>query len=170
MKHKCKCDCGNEHIVGGSFLRWGRTKSCGCLKKIPPNKSETREIAIYKQIFQDMSKRSRKMNKGCDIILKEFIPMVKKPCYYCGLTNSSFSTDKFSDTVVRYNGLDRIDSTKGYQKDNVVTCCKYCNMAKGTMTQQQFKEWLERAYNYYIKPQSSALDPSPDILTILGSN
>lgn len=28
---KCKCDCGNEVIVKGTYLRNGDTKSCGCL-------------------------------------------------------------------------------------------------------------------------------------------
>lgn len=31
-KWRCKCHCGNETIVGGTDLRTGNTKSCGCLK------------------------------------------------------------------------------------------------------------------------------------------
>lgn len=27
----CKCDCGNEKIIGGTNLRNGNSKSCGCL-------------------------------------------------------------------------------------------------------------------------------------------
>lgn len=30
---KCRCDCGNECIVGGDALRKQRTKSCGCLRR-----------------------------------------------------------------------------------------------------------------------------------------
>lgn len=30
---RCKCDCGNEAIVSGDCLRWGQTKSCGCLRR-----------------------------------------------------------------------------------------------------------------------------------------
>lgn len=30
---KCKCDCGNEHIVRGNSLVTGRCKSCGCLQR-----------------------------------------------------------------------------------------------------------------------------------------
>ena len=29
---KCKCSCGNESIVGSNALRYGKSKSCGCLK------------------------------------------------------------------------------------------------------------------------------------------
>lgn len=30
---KCLCSCGNEHIVLGSNLITGNTKSCGCLRR-----------------------------------------------------------------------------------------------------------------------------------------
>lgn len=30
---RCRCDCGNEVIVGYGELRYGNTKSCGCLRK-----------------------------------------------------------------------------------------------------------------------------------------
>lgn len=29
----CHCDCGNEGVVAGSFLRRGDSKSCGCLRR-----------------------------------------------------------------------------------------------------------------------------------------
>lgn len=46
IRWHCKCDCGNDCIVKGSYLRIERTKSCGCLKKAignllaPVNKKE----------------------------------------------------------------------------------------------------------------------------------
>lgn len=45
-----------------------------------------------------------------------------------------------------YNGLDRLDNTKGYTKDNVAPCCTVCNSAKGTLTVTEFSEWVERIY------------------------
>lgn len=32
-RYVCKCDCGNEVIVGANKLKIGHTKSCGCLQK-----------------------------------------------------------------------------------------------------------------------------------------
>ena len=29
----CKCDCGNEIITKGVYLKKGETRSCGCLAK-----------------------------------------------------------------------------------------------------------------------------------------
>jgi len=35
----CRCDCGNEKVVGADFLIWGKSKSCGCLSdEIRPRK------------------------------------------------------------------------------------------------------------------------------------
>lgn len=30
---RCRCDCGNETVVGQTLLQTGKTKSCGCLQK-----------------------------------------------------------------------------------------------------------------------------------------
>ena len=55
---------------------------------------------------------------------------------------------KLSETVVKANGLDRIDSSKGYSSENTVPCCKYCNTAKNTMSVNEFMEWVKRIYSY----------------------
>ena len=31
--YRCKCDCGNEHIVEEYALKSGKIKSCGCLRR-----------------------------------------------------------------------------------------------------------------------------------------
>lgn len=42
---KCKCDCGNEKVIRGAFLRNGSTKSCGCLGSEYLHSSENSERA-----------------------------------------------------------------------------------------------------------------------------
>lgn len=29
----CRCDCGTECLITGPALRYGKTRSCGCLRK-----------------------------------------------------------------------------------------------------------------------------------------
>lgn len=51
-------------------------------------------------------------------------------CNYCG--------------IEKCNGIDRVDSNKGYVEDNCVGCCKRCNFMKYTMGQKQFLDWAIR--------------------------
>lgn len=55
---------------------------------------------------------------------KDFIELMSKECFYCGSK--------------LHIGLDRVDSNYGYLLENVVPCCYRCNVAKNTMTQEEF--------------------------------
>ena len=52
----------------------------------------------------------------------DFMDMVVLPCYYCGVIQSK-----------GFNGIDRLNSAKGYISDNVVPCCEMCNIMKGCL-------------------------------------
>lgn len=155
IRWECLCDCGNTHITSGESLRGSKSKSCGCNRLIPPNKEKDREFAIWKQLYNStIKKRSKRAGYKSDISFDDFKKMSRQKCFYCGLENSNIAIDrntngnKTSDCVVKYNGIDRIDSTQGYLIGNVVACCKYCNTAKNTMTQKEFKQFIKRVYEY----------------------
>jgi hypothetical protein len=48
----------------------------------------------------------------------DYVQLIKNPCAYCG---------KIVETG---HGLDRVDSSKGYELNNVVPCCGACNRHK----------------------------------------
>lgn len=58
--YKCKCDCGNYSIVRGAALKYGLTKSCGCLQREKASSANTKhgmyKSRIYK-IWEDMHNR-----------------------------------------------------------------------------------------------------------------
>ena len=59
------------------------------------------------------------------------------------------------DTYEKITGIDRIDSTKGYSKDNCVSCCKMCNIMKNKFSKEDFLNKVESIYNYYIKSSTT---------------
>jgi len=137
-----KCVCGNKKIILGSGVVSGNTKSCGCLskenkakKRLPNNHSEI--TAIILQYKRHAKARSIKFSLSrCDVD-----KIVRMDCYYCGSKPSNLMLTKNSISGFKYNGIDRIDNTKGYSLKNCAPACKICNIAKRNMTIKDFNEW-----------------------------
>ena len=63
------------------------------------------------------------------------------PCVYCG-RESEHKTDKLSRNP--YNGVDRVDSGRGYTSDNVQSCCTMCNRMKLDHSHTDFLDHIKR--------------------------
>jgi 5-methylcytosine-specific restriction endonuclease McrA len=73
--------------------------------------------------------------------------LVKQNCYYCGAEPKVTGQD---NKYVKRNGIDRLDSSKGYEEGNVVTCCKRCNVAKNDQTSAEYEKQIENNYKQLI--------------------
>ena len=62
----------------------------------------------------------------------DFMEMVVNECYYCGIIQ-----DK------GFNGIDRLDSSEGYNMSNCVSCCQMCNYMKGSLGPTIFMNRVE---------------------------
>ena len=67
--------------------------------------------------------------------MSDFYTIKKQPCNYCGST-------------IKENGIDRVDSNKGYTTVNCVPCCTMCNTMKWTMGRIQFYQQVKRIYKH----------------------
>lgn len=160
----CLCECGNEKVVVGDNLSSGKSNSCGCLKtEFLARRGnqyglyEDREVALLKVQYSHLKRRNKLKGFSDVISLDEFCTISKSPCKYCGLeyskeiedrVNESKKQKRLSDHVLKCNGVDRVDSSKGYTVENSVACCKYCNTAKNTMTEIEFYAWIKRVYEF----------------------
>jgi hypothetical protein len=72
----------------------------------------------------------------------------QQPCFYCGKKPSQLRKKCI------HSGLDLIDNEKGYEIGNVVPCCKACNIAKNTMTIDQFRDWVTAVYLHWVLPNT----------------
>ena len=84
---------------------------------------------------------AKRRNLTFELSLFDFASIIVQPCYYCGKKDSI------------YTGVDRLDSSKGYTKDNCAPCCAHCNMQKRIYSEKEFKEDTNRRFLHtLLKP------------------
>lgn len=113
----CKCQCGNEKVISHGNLRYGHTKSCGCMVL------RGEDSHYYKH-----GKSNTKVHRAW-VRLKDRCLNPSNSDYYNygakGITVSPefMSFDKFYDEIgdppSHRHSVDRIDHTKGYEPGNV---------------------------------------------------
>lgn len=107
------------------------------------------------RILQQNEKGSKKY-KEWNLTLSEFSELIHQPCHYCGAepsTNNMWNNGAARVTaneVVKINGIDRIDSSKGYSMNNCVPCCHICNRMKSDLTTEEFLEHIKLLYERNI--------------------
>lgn len=144
------CDCGKTTQVSIQHLRQGNTKSCGCssLAMQMANSGRVfkdREMAAFNLTYADYKQGAKKRGYSFEITKTEFYDISQQPCHYCGdtLSNTKKVVYKLGGEF-KYNGLDRVDNTKGYTLDNVVPCCGICNVMKMTLEYDDFIDRIHR--------------------------
>ena len=86
--------------------------------------------------FYNLKKRAKKKNILCSLLIEQYKQIIISPCYYCN--------NFLCEIVAAGGGLDRLDNTRGYELDNVVSCGKICNSIKmNYLTPQETKAAVE---------------------------
>jgi hypothetical protein len=134
----CKCDCGNERKIRARYLVELNQTSCGC--EIVKNSKHTGVRIIYNTYKRNAKRREIEFN----ITKDELEKLVLSKCGYCsgGYTNSTkenYRAKKVEFRILKHNGIDRIDNSKGYTIENCISCCGICNMMKREFS---VKEWI----------------------------
>jgi hypothetical protein len=93
--------------------------------------------------------RHAAVERGIEFCLdeaNEFRVLTKQDCFFCGLPPSSehrtIHYEKCGSYI--YNGIDRLDNTRGYVAGNMVACCQVCNQAKSQQTVDEFIAWVRK--------------------------
>lgn len=70
---------------------------------------------------------------GYFLTLDDIVDLCSQPCHYCGKE--------------RCLGIDRVDNSKPYTRDNCVPCCGCCNKMKMDLELSFFLDQIKRIYN-----------------------
>ena len=129
--------------VGRKVLskRWNRWKRHAVLEgRYHPSKAKRKYKRTKGGAFCSYRKSAKKRNIVFELDKNDFFSLLEKQCVYCGADNA--------------HGVDRLDNTIGYTKNNSVSCCWFCNRAKGPIPLNEWRQWIKRIITYnsdYLK-------------------
>lgn len=160
QKYVCisACICKKDILVDSRFIQTKRF--CGSLcpellpycteqgklgGKIIQDRFSNEDLILTKR-FNRIKKDARQKRKiEFQIKKTDYKAIAFLPCVYCGQSDSKRIR---GNETVKINGIDRIDSSKGYIMGNIQSCCFTCNMMKGEMIEKVFFEHVVRIYSY----------------------
>lgn len=158
---RSQCDCGNiietslQHIVDG------HVRSCGCLRKENSRllaqkiHSEHKEyhkefgVSCRNHLYTQYRKGAKQKGREFSLTVEQFAQLTSAKCYYCGLSPNKIFRRKGMYGEYKYNGIDRVDNTKGYSIENCVPCCWECNKAKLDRDYTEFVNWISRLVKHW---------------------
>lgn len=127
----CKCECGQEVTVPQSRLKNNRVKSCGCWRKRKQNHLWKGYCGVSGSRITDIKIRAKKRNLAFDLTPKFLWDLYIDQNKKCAITGQEIDLDS-------EGSIDRIDSSKGYTKDNVWWVIKNINKMKLDFSLQEF--------------------------------
>jgi hypothetical protein len=139
-KYNCTCDCGKERVVLAAYLQSKKVDHCGCLaneRKLSRHRLKLGE-SVQKAVLNNYKRGAKTRNLEFTLTDEEVLNYFKGTCYYCGCLPESTFERKGAYGSFTYNGIDRVDNSKGYHAFNCVTCCKSCNYFKSSFSKEFF--------------------------------
>ena len=156
-----RCDiCNKEKRMSTQTI--DNAKSCGCerykrtYKPIGSGKrSPIGTIVEINTIISIYKSNAKKRNLVFNLSYKEMEMLVLSNCFFCGDKGDNVLRKKgYAD--FNYCGVDRVNNNIGYEVDNCVSCCQWCNEAKNNNAIDVFIDKckkvscrIEKDDNYY---------------------
>lgn len=140
----CRCDCGSDdRVLEPASLRRGRSTSCGCRRdhysKITGQNSTnyTGHEGLPGKHWKKIRARARRFG-GIKFKIDDAWALYQEQEGRCALTGLKIEFGRAEHRDETTASLDRIDSSIGYELDNVQWVHKRVNLMKGTLTTGEF--------------------------------
>jgi hypothetical protein len=137
---RCVCECGKEIITSSKSLLRGSTRSCGCLRvewiKAHHKKTHGQTGSVEYKLLDGARQRAKKFGRECNLELADII--IPEYCPFLGIPLVKGEGKQHANSPT----LDRIDSTKGYTKDNVWVISHKANSFKQDKTIEELEHFV----------------------------
>ncbi|KKM91273.1 hypothetical protein LCGC14_1230250, partial [marine sediment metagenome] len=104
--------------------------------------------ASFNALYSGYKYSAKVRDRVFELTKTQFRILTRQKCVYCGSEPKNVYHRKNTNGPYICNGIDRVDNSVGYTKDNCVPCCKFCNRAKGIETTKNFIAWLGRVRTF----------------------
>jgi len=144
----CRCDCGVVKSVNGESIKRGLSKSCGCLRKDMGawNKGKTGmtshmfrgEGELPASLYSEIKYKANKRGIEFDLTIEELWELYIVQGFKCAISKEYIEFEDRGFMYPNVCSLDRIDSSKGYVRENVQWVDRRVNFMKQSMSQHEF--------------------------------
>lgn len=155
--YKCKCNfCGSEYNSFIENLKDIRKSGVSCKKcsnvqhrEYEAMSAQDAQVSI---VYSNYKSRAKSKNLEFTLTKDEFFKLVRSNCHYCNQEPNKIRLDRVKsrregyDSSCLMNGIDRINSNKGYTIDNSLPCCEDCNKAKRNLEYDDFLKLIKSIY------------------------
>lgn len=101
-------------------------------------KIKQQDLSSFNEVFSSYKYSAKIRGYRFELLESEFLDLTKADCSYCGAECSNTRDRENTLGSFKYNGVDRMDNTKDYTRDNCTSCCSTCNIMKGDLELQEF--------------------------------
>lgn len=140
---KFRCDCGKEKELNASAAKANLTTSCGCVKanNLRKNGYELLSSTFFKKLQKSALSRNYDFDLDMQYMWDLFIKQNKK----CALSGVDITIYPDSNRErLQTASPDRIDSNKGYTKDNFQWVHKRVNRLKNVLKEDELLFWCKK--------------------------
>ena len=144
----CVCTCGRVDWIRADVIP--TRVNCKFCSRSNSHKLEYGR-ASQNRLFRRYTRDAAKRDLEFKIDFNTFIEITSANCHYCNSKPETIQKEDAGNGDYIYNGIDRVDSSKGYIVGNIVPCCKLCNKFKCDLSRREFLTHIDKIYQHQLE-------------------
>ena len=132
--------CGKTYIKELNTTQWKKYSKCKYCNV------DLNDL-VASLLYSDYKYSAKVRHLDFKLTFDQFHTLIHSNCTYCGTSPKERKIAK-GENIIKANGIDRIDSNKGYVLENCVPCCPMCNYMKSNSDVYDFKSHISKIYNH----------------------